>query len=158
MGWPPSLKPKQRLQLSLTMDMVDTEAMEATEVMVDTALEDTGATMASERPRLSLTMDTVDTEATVVDTEAMEDTVLDTAGATMASVRLRLSLTMDTVDTRLPWWIRRLWRIRSWIQQGYYGKREAEAEPYYGYGGYGGYGGYRGGYRGYGGYRYGYGK
>merc|ERR1711934_1203883 len=34
-----------------------------------------------------------------------------------------------------------------------YGKREAEPEPYrgYGYGGYGGYGGYRGGY--YGGYR-----
>merc|ERR1712226_1648276 len=112
--WPPSLKPKQRLQLSLTMDMVDTEATEATEAMVDTALEDTGATMASERPRLSLTMDTVD----------MEDTVLDTAGATMASVRPmlnpkpRLSLTTDTVDTRLPWWIRRLWGIRSWIQQG----------------------------------------
>merc|ERR1712226_1512192 len=103
--WPPSLKPKQRLQLSLTMDMVDTEAMEATEVMVDTALEDTGATMANERPRLSLTMDTVDTEDTVVDTEAMEDTVLDTAGATMASVRLRPSPTTamgameDMVDT-----------------------------------------------------------
>merc|ERR1712212_387944 len=64
--------------------------------MVDTVLEDTGDTMASERPRLSLTMDTVDTEATV-------DTA--TAGATMASVRLvpnrrpLLSLTMDTVDT-----------------------------------------------------------
>merc|ERR1712212_1050996 len=71
--------------------------------MVDTVLEDTGDTMASERPRLSLTMDTVDTEATVVDTEAMVDTA--TAGATMASVRLvpnrrpLLSLTMDTVDT-----------------------------------------------------------
>merc|ERR1712226_772423 len=122
--WPPSLKPKQRLQLSLTMDMVDTEATEATEAMVDTALEDTGATMASVRLRLSLTTDTVDTEDTVVDTEAMEDTVLDTAGATMASVRPmlnpkpRLSLTTDTVDTRLPWWIRRLWGIRSWIQQG----------------------------------------
>merc|ERR1712212_1158821 len=71
--------------------------------MVDTVLEDTGDTMASERPRLSLTTDTVDTEATVVDTEAMADTV--TAGATMASVKLmpnprpRLSLTMDMVDT-----------------------------------------------------------
>merc|ERR1712105_117568 len=76
--------------------------MEATEAMVDTALEDTGATMANERLRLSLTMDTVDTEDTVGDTEAMEDTVLDTAGATMASVRPmlnpkpRLSLTTDT--------------------------------------------------------------
>merc|ERR1719454_622277 len=98
---PPSLKPKQRLQLSLTMDMVDTEATEATEAMVDTALEDTGATMANERPRLSLTMDTVDTVDTVVDTEAMADTVLDTAGATMASVRRRLSLTTDTVDTEV---------------------------------------------------------
>merc|ERR1711970_719797 len=64
--------------------------------MVDTVLEDTGDTMASERPRLSLTTD-------VVDTEAMADTV--TAGATMASVKLmpnprpRLSLTMDMVDT-----------------------------------------------------------
>merc|ERR1712110_1038102 len=73
--------------------------------MVDTVLEDTGDTMASERPRLSLTTDTVDTEATVVDTEAMADTV--TAGATMASVKLmpdprpRLSLTMDMVDTVL---------------------------------------------------------
>merc|ERR1719219_2687877 len=71
--------------------------------MVDTVLEDTGDTMASERLRLSLTMDTVDTEATVVDTEAMVDTV--TPGATMASVRLMpnprplLSLTTDTVDT-----------------------------------------------------------
>merc|ERR1711913_208408 len=63
--------------------------------MVDTVLEDTGDTMASERPRLSLTTDTVDTEA-------MADTV--TAGATMASVKLmpdprpRLSLTMDMED------------------------------------------------------------
>merc|ERR1711879_882263 len=61
--------------------------------MVDTVLEDTGDTMASERLRLSLT----------TDTEAMVDTV--TPGATMASVRLMpnprplLSLTMDTVDT-----------------------------------------------------------
>merc|ERR1712226_279870 len=80
--WPPSLKPKQRLQLSLTMDMVDTEATEATEAMVDTALEDTGATMASERPRPSPTTamgameDMVDT---VEVTEATEDTVMATA-------------------------------------------------------------------------------
>merc|ERR1711874_39521 len=98
-----SLKPRQMLQLSLTTDTVDTEATAGTEAMVDTVLEDTGDTMASERPRLSLTTDTVDTEATVVDTEAMADTV--TAGATMASVKLmpdprpRLSLTMDMVDT-----------------------------------------------------------
>merc|ERR1711874_732572 len=70
---------------------------------VDTVLEDTGDTMASERPLLSLTTDMVDTEATVVDTEAMADTV--TAGATMASVRLMpnprplLSLTTDTEAT-----------------------------------------------------------
>merc|ERR1711874_775606 len=98
-----SLKPRQMLQLSLTTDTVDTEATAGTEAMVDTVLEDTGDTMASERPRLSLTTDTVDTEATVVDTEAMADTV--TAGATMASVKLmpdprpRLSPTMDMVDT-----------------------------------------------------------
>merc|ERR1711989_284738 len=97
MGWLLSLKPRQRLQLSLTMGTAGTEDM------VDTVLEDTGDTMASERLRLSLTTDTVDTEATVVDMEAMVDTV--TAGATMASVRLMpnprllLSLTMDTVDT-----------------------------------------------------------
>merc|ERR1711874_668869 len=103
MGWLPSLKPRQMLQLSLTTDTVDTEATAGTEAMVDTVLEDTGDTMASERPRLSLTTDTVDTEATVVDTEAMADTV--TAGASMASVRLMpnprplLSLTMDMVDT-----------------------------------------------------------
>merc|ERR1712110_806786 len=101
--WLPSLKPRQMLQLSLTTDTVDTEATAGTEAMVDTVLEDTGDTMASERPRLSLTTDTVDTEATVVDTEAMADTV--TAGASMASVRLMpnprplLSLTMDMVDT-----------------------------------------------------------
>merc|ERR1711874_947843 len=94
--WLPSLKPRQMLQLSLTTDTAGTEAM------AGTVLEDTGDTMASERPRLSLTTDTVDTEATVVDTEAMVDTA--TAGATMASVRLMpnprplLSLTMDTVD------------------------------------------------------------
>merc|ERR1711990_1130423 len=85
------------------MDTVDTEATAGTEAMGDTVLEDTGDTMASERPRLSLTTDTVDMEATVVDTEAMVDTV--TAGATMASVKLMpnprplLSLTMDMVDT-----------------------------------------------------------
>merc|ERR1711989_7628 len=94
MGWLLSLKPRQRLQLSLTMGTAGTEDM------VDTVLEDTGDTMASERLRLSLT---TDTEATVVDTEAMVDTV--TAGATTASVRLMpnprllLSLTTDTVDT-----------------------------------------------------------
>merc|ERR1719339_489310 len=66
--------------------------MEAT---VDTALEDTGDTTASERPRLSPTMAT----------EATGATVLDTAGATTASVRpmpnLRplLSLITDTVGT-----------------------------------------------------------
>merc|ERR1711874_619715 len=98
-----SLKPRQMLQLSLTTDTVDTEATAGTEAMGDIVLEDTGDTMASERPLLSLTTDTVDTEATVVDTEAMVDTA--TAGATMASVRLMpnprplLSLTMDTVDT-----------------------------------------------------------
>merc|ERR1712110_717087 len=98
----PSLKPRQMLQLSLTTDTVDTEATAGTEAMVDTVLEDTGDTMASERPLLSLTTDMVDTEATVVDTEAMADTV--TAGASMASVRLMpnprplLSLTTDMED------------------------------------------------------------
>merc|ERR1711929_64473 len=69
--------------------------------MVDTVLEDTGDTMASERQRLSLTTATEDTEATVED---MVDTVLATAGATTASVRPRLSPTMvmeDMVDTVL---------------------------------------------------------
>merc|ERR1712168_1504034 len=88
------------LQLNLTTDTVDTVG---TEAMVDTVLEDTGDTMASERPRLSLTTDTVDTEATVEDTEAtVEDmvvTVLATAGATTASVRLRPSPTTATVAT-----------------------------------------------------------
>merc|ERR1711951_276527 len=65
--------------------------------MVDTVLEDTGDTMASERLRLSLTTDTVDTEATE-DTD-MVDTVLATAGATTASVRLRPSPTTATEDT-----------------------------------------------------------
>merc|ERR1711874_921733 len=92
-----SLKPRQMLQLSLTTDTVDTEATAGTEAMVDTVLEDTGDTMASERPRLSLTTDTVDTEATVVDTEAMAD--MATAGATTASVRLRPSPTTATEDT-----------------------------------------------------------
>merc|ERR1712179_413682 len=94
--------------LNLTTDTVDTEVIAGTEAMVDTVLEDTEDTTASERPtpnprpKLSLTTDTVDTEATVVDTEAMVDTV--TAGATMASVRpmprlrLLLSPTTDTVD------------------------------------------------------------
>merc|ERR1711929_32523 len=85
-------KPRQRLQLSPTMGTAGTEDM------VDTVLEDTGDTMASERLRLSLTTDTVDTEATVEATVVM---VLATAGATTASVRLRLSPTMvmeDMVD------------------------------------------------------------
>merc|ERR1719295_848114 len=83
--------------------LVAAEPEAGTEAMVDTVLEDTGDTMASERPKLNLTTDTVDTEATVVDMEAMVDTV--TAGDTTASVRLRpnprllLSLTTDTVDT-----------------------------------------------------------
>merc|ERR1719295_900435 len=77
--------------------LVAAEPEADTEAMVDTVLEDTGDTMASERPKLNLTTDTVDTEATVVDTV--------TAGDTTASVRLRpnprllLSLTTDTVDT-----------------------------------------------------------
>merc|ERR1711934_984177 len=100
--WLPSLKPRQRLQLSRITDMVDTEATVGMEATVDTALEDTGDTMASERPRLSPTMATEDT---VEDTEATGATVLDTAGATTASVRpmpnLRplLSLITDTADT-----------------------------------------------------------
>merc|ERR1719209_1402485 len=73
--------------------------------MVDTVLEDTEDTTASERPtpnprpKLSPTTDTVDTEATVVDTEAMVDTVLEDTEDTTASERPRLSLTTDTVDT-----------------------------------------------------------
>merc|ERR1711934_229949 len=100
--WLPSLKPRQRLQLSRITDMVDTEATVGMEATVDTALEDTGDTTASERPRLSPTMATEDT---VEDTEATGATVLDTAGATTASVRpmpnLRplLSLITDTADT-----------------------------------------------------------
>merc|ERR1711934_391345 len=94
--WLPSLKPRQRLQLSRITDMVDTEATVGMEATVDTALEDTGDTTASERPRLSPTMAT---EATVEDMEAMVVMVLDTAGATTASVRLRLSPTMATEDT-----------------------------------------------------------
>merc|ERR1712203_773622 len=113
MGWLPSLKPKQRLQLSHTTAMEDMEATvdtvlatgdttasvrlrpsptTATEAMVDTATA--GATMASVRLRLSprlplsLTTATEATEATVVDTEAMVDAA--TAGATTASVRPRL--------------------------------------------------------------------
>merc|ERR1711934_435480 len=94
--WLPSLKPRQRLQLSRITDMVDTEATVGMEATVDTALEDTGDTTASERPRLSPTMATEDT---VEDTEATGATVLGTPGATTASVRLRLSPTMATEDT-----------------------------------------------------------
>merc|ERR1719430_772397 len=102
--WLPSLKPKQRLQLSLITDTVDTEAtLEDMEAMVVTVLDTTGATTASVRLRLSPTMAMEVMEATVAVTEAMVDTV--TAGATMASVRPKpnlrplLSLTTDTVDT-----------------------------------------------------------
>merc|ERR1712137_858455 len=65
--------------------------MEAT---VDTALEDTGDTTASERPRLSPTMATEDT---VEDTEATATVA--TVVATTASVRPRLSPTMAMEDT-----------------------------------------------------------
>merc|ERR1712212_1126729 len=108
--WLPSLKPKQRLQLSLITDTVDTEAtVEDMEAMVVTVLDTAGATMASVRPKpnlrplLSLTTDTVDTEDTVEDMEATGATVA-TMVATTASVRPRLSPTMamavmeDTVD------------------------------------------------------------
>merc|ERR1712037_831715 len=91
----------ERPRLSLTTDMVDTEATVVdTEAMADTVTA--GATMASvrlmrnPRPLLSRITDTVDTEATVEGTVAM---VLGTAGATTASVRLRLSPTMATVDS-----------------------------------------------------------
>merc|ERR1711934_843667 len=94
--WLPSLKPRQRLQLSRITDMVDTEATVGMEATVDTALEDTGDTTASERPRLSPTMATEDT---VEDMEAMGVMVLGTPGATTASVRLRLSPTMAVEDT-----------------------------------------------------------
>merc|ERR1711934_14149 len=93
--WLPSLKPRQRLQPSRITDMVDTGATVGMEATVDTALEDTGDTAASERPRLSPTMAMEDT---VEDTEATGATVA-TWGATMASVRLRLSPTMATEDT-----------------------------------------------------------
>merc|ERR1711934_319749 len=94
--WLPSLKPRQRLQLSRITDMVDTEATVGMEATVDTALEDTGDTTASERPRLSPTMATEDT---VEDMEAMVVMVLGTPGATTASVRLGLSPTMATEAT-----------------------------------------------------------
>merc|ERR1712110_826397 len=80
----------ERPLLSLTTDMVDTEATVADTVTA-------GATMASvrlmpnPRPLLSLTTDTVDTEATVVDMVA-------TVVATTASVRPRLSPTMAMED------------------------------------------------------------
>merc|ERR1712212_880979 len=88
--WLPSLKPKQRLQLSLTTATVDMEAtLEDMEATVDTVLA-TGDTTASVRPRPSPTTATEGTEATVVVTEAMVDTA--TAGATTESVRLMPSL------------------------------------------------------------------
>merc|ERR1712183_725240 len=93
--WLPSLKPRQRLQPSRITDMVDTQATVDMEVTVDTALEDTGDTTASERPRLSPTMATEDT---VEDTEATGATVATVVAAT-ASVRPRLSPTMAMEDT-----------------------------------------------------------
>merc|ERR1711929_72630 len=84
-------KPRQRLQLSPTMGTAGTEDM------VDTVLEDTGATTESVRLRLS---PTTATEDTVEDMEATGATVA-TVAATTASVRPRLSPTMvmeDMVD------------------------------------------------------------
>merc|ERR1711934_1006707 len=92
--WLPSLKPRQRLQLSRITDMVDTEATVGMEATVDTALEDTGDTTASERPRLSPTMATGDR---VEGTEATGATVASVV-ATTASVRPRLSPTMGMED------------------------------------------------------------
>merc|ERR1712183_28342 len=99
--WLPSLKPRQRPQPSRITDMVDTEATVGMEATVDTALEDTGDTTASERPRLSPTMATEDT---VEDTEVTGATVA-TVVATTASVRPMpnprplLSLITDMADT-----------------------------------------------------------
>merc|ERR1712184_73521 len=96
------LMPNPRPLLSLTTDMVDTEATVVdTEAMADTVTA--GATMASvrlmpnPRPLLSLTTDTAATEDTVEDTEATGATVA-TVVATTASVRPRLSPTMAMED------------------------------------------------------------
>merc|ERR1711874_688922 len=98
------LMPNPRPLLSLTMDMVDTEAtVEDMEAMVVMVLATAGATTASVRLRPS---PTTATEDTVEDTEDMEATgaTVATMVATTASVRLRLSPTMamevmeDTVD------------------------------------------------------------
>merc|ERR1719430_1349423 len=87
--WLPSLKPKQRLQLSLITDTVDTEAtVEDMEDMVVMVLGTPGATTASVRLRLSPTMATVDT---VVATTA--------SVRPMPSLRPLLSLITDTADT-----------------------------------------------------------
>merc|ERR1719432_503573 len=112
--------------------------------MVVTVLDTAGATTASVRLRLSPTMAM----------EVMVATV--TAGATMVSVRPKpnlrplLSPTTDTVDTEDTVEDGGNGGYGLGYSRGYYGKREAEAEPYYGYGG------YRGGYRSYGGYHGGY--
>merc|ERR1711934_369312 len=89
--WLPSLKPRQRLQPSRITDMVDTEAMVGIEATVDTALEDTGDTTASERPRLSPTMATEATGATVATVVATTASV-----RPMPNLRPLLSLITDT--------------------------------------------------------------
>merc|ERR1711887_113579 len=99
------LMPNPRPRLSLTMDMVDTEAtVEDTEAMVVMVSATAGATTASVRLRPSPT--TTAMEDTVEATEDMEATGATVASvvATTASVKLRLSPTMamevmeDTVD------------------------------------------------------------
>merc|ERR550519_2485518 len=89
----------ERPRLSLTTDMVDTEATVVD--MVVMVLGTAGATTASVRLRLSPTMATVDSVEDMEATGATEATMVDTT----ASVRPRLSPTMamevmeDMVDT-----------------------------------------------------------
>merc|ERR1711887_489363 len=81
------LMPNPRPRLSLTMDMVDTEAtVEDTEAMVVMVSATAGATTASVRLRPSPTTDTEDMEAT--------GATVATVVATTASVKPRLSPTM----------------------------------------------------------------
>merc|ERR1711887_295486 len=98
------LMPNPRPLLSLTMDMVDTEAtVEDMEAMVVMVLATAGATTASVRLRPSPTTTTEDTVEATEDMEATGATVASVV-ATTASVKLRLSPTMamevmeDTVD------------------------------------------------------------